>query len=324
MSMGRRAPALLWSGSVRGLRSIAAGWIFACGLAGCGAGDGGRAPVTVERVLAGSPEREASLRAALGAALERSAEFVDASGRLGALRLAVWLSASDQDGPLHAAAVGHGALEDAASPSPSALFLHVELEVPSDLRSQFDVPAITTRMRLPDTDPAAPALASAAEAALQVLNLRLGVARGRGDAAAALLGADDPELKLLALEWIRDHPGPGLADAVAGQLEQGDPEVVALALEVLTAIGEARHAAAVVRRVERSPALAREGYRALAVLGGADAVGFLRFAAANEDEPGLRAEAERALSAALAGPGERVAARSHGVDLPRVARGHRQ
>lgn len=314
--MGRRASALLWSGSVRGLRSIAAGWIFAWALAGCGAGDGGRLPVKVERVLAGSPERETSLRAALGAALERSKEFADAPGQLGALGVAAWLSASDQAGPLHAAAVGDA--------SPSALFLHVELEVPADLRSQFDVPAITTRMRLPDTDPSAPALASAAEAALQVLELRLGVARGHGDAAAALLGAEDPDLKLLALEWIRDHPGPGLADAVAGQLEQGEPEVVALALEVLTAIGEARHAAAVVRRVERSPALAREGYRALGVLGGADAVGFLRFAAANEDEPGLRAEAERALSAALAGPGERVAARSHGVDLPRVARGHRQ
>ena len=71
-------------------------------------------------------------------------------------------------------------------------------------------------------------------------------------------------------------------------------------------------------------ALAREGYATLAVLAGPDAVGFLRFAAANEDDLELQREAERALSAALAGSGERVPSRSHGVDLPRVARGHRQ
>ena len=277
--------------------------------------------MAIDRAVAGSPERDATLHAAVTAALDRSEEFADTPGRLGgALRLAAWLSASDQSGPAHAA----GAAGAAATAKPAALFLHVELEVPADLRAQFDVPAITARVALPDLEPGAPTLASAAEVALQVLGHRLGVARGRGEAAVALLGADDPELKLLALEWIRDHPGPGLADAVAGQMEQNDPQVVALALEVLTTIGEERHAAAVVRRAERSPALARAAYQALAVLGGADAVGFLRFAAANEDEPGLRAEAERALSAALAGPGERVAARSHGVDLPRVARGHRQ
>ena len=73
-----------------------------------------------------------------------------------------------------------------------------------------------------------------------------------------------------------------------------------------------------------APALAREGYATLAVLAGPDAVGFLRFAAANEDDLELQREAERALSAALAGSGERVPSRSHGVDLPRVARGHRQ
>src|SRR4029079_16911423 len=122
---------------------------------------------------------------------------------------------------------------------------------------------------------------------------------------------------------IRDHPGVGLADAVAGQLQHEQPQVVLLALEVLAVVGDERQAGAVVRRAERSPGLAREAYRTLAALGGPDAIGFLRFATNNEDEPGLRAEAERALAAALLGPGERVAARPLGVDLPRLARGHR-
>jgi len=299
-----------------GLRSITRLWVVALGLAGCGAADVGRSPVQVDRVVASSPDDEAALREAVTGALGRGREFAVASGGLGgALRLGVWLSASDQAGPQVSAAQ--------AELRPAAMFLHVELEVPAKLRSQFDVPTITAQAQLPGGVVSGAALASAAEAALAVLELRFELAAGRSEAAAALLQAEDPELRLLALEWVRDHPGAGLADAVAGQLEHESPQVVVLALEVLAVVGEERHAGAVVRRAERSPGLAREAYRALAALGGPDAVGFLRFATENEDEPGLRGEAERALAIALLGPGERVAARPLGVDLPRVARGHR-
>ena len=300
------------------LRSITRLWVVALGLTGCGADEVGRAPVTLDRVLASSPEDEAALREVVIDALGQSREFAATSGSLGtiggALRLGVWVSSSDQAGPLHAAAL--------AELRPAATFLHVELEVPARLRSQFDVPTITAQAEVPGGS-SRPALARAAEAALAVLELRLELAAGRADAAATLLQADDPELRLLALEWARDHPGVGLADAVAGQLEHEQPQVVLLALEVLAVVGDERQAGAVVRRAERSPGLASEAYRTLAALGGPDAVGFLRFATDNEDEPGLRAEAERALAAALQGPGERVAARPRGVDLPRVARGHR-
>jgi hypothetical protein len=298
------------------LRSITRLWVVALGLAGCGATDVGRAPVFVDRVVASSPGDEAVLREAVTGALGRGREFTAASGGLGgALRLGAWLSPSDQSGP-----------QSSMTPSelrPATLFLHIELEVPATLRSQFDVPTITAQAGLPDAAVSGPALAHAAGAALEVLELRLDLAAGKSEAAVGLLKAEDPEIRLLALEWVRDHPGVGLADAVAAQLESATPEVVVLALEVLAVVGDERHAGAVVRRVERSPGLAREGYRALAALGGPDAVGFLRFATDNEDEPGLRAEAERALATALLGPGERVAARSLGVDLPRVARGHR-
>lgn len=300
-----------------GLRRIAALWVVALGLAACGVEDGGRAPVLVDRVLAGSPADEAALREAVTAALATGQAFTAATGGLGALRLGAWLSPSDQGGAPRVVE------EEEAAPRPAAMFLHVELEVPARLRSQFDVPTITARVPLPDARPTDAALTSAAAAALAVLELRLELAAGRVEAAVALLQAEDPELRLLALEWARDHPAAGLADAVAVQLEHEQAQVVLLALEVLAALGDERHARAVVRRAERSPGLAREAYRALGALGGPDAVGFLRFATANEDEPSLRAEAERALATALAGPGERVAARPIGVDLPRLARGHR-
>jgi len=288
------------------------------GLLACGVGEAGRAPVEVERVMAATPELEAWLRTAVDTAMAGSADFMAGGGIGGALRLATWVSASDQ-------APGRDeAPRVAGLVAPAALFLHVELEVPATLRKQFDVPAITARARLLDTEPTAAQLAAAAGSALEVLGLRLALARGEPEAAALLLRSEDPELVLLALEWTRDHPSSLLADAVAGQVDSDDPRVIRLALEVLAEIGEARHAPVVVRRVERSLALAREGYRTLAVLGGPDAIGFLRFAAANEDESELRGEAERALDSALAGSGERVASRPHGVDLPRVARGHRQ
>lgn len=280
----------------------------------CGAPGPGRAAVAIERVTATSPELEGLVRTAIGEAVAGSPDFTSGGGRLGgALRLVGWVSASDQGGrPQVGGAV------------PTALFLYVELEVPAALRRQFDVPAITARAQLDGPVPSEAGLRAAAGAALEVLALRFALAGGDAEAAALLLRSEDPELVLLALEWTRDHPNPLLADAVALQVGHADLQVVKLALEVLAQIGEGRHASAVVRRVERWPALAREGYATLAVLGGPDAVGFLRFAAANEDDLELQREAERALNAALAGTGERVPTRPHGVDLPRVARGHRQ
>ena len=273
-----------------------------------------RTVVAIERVTATSPELEAMVTTAVGEALAGSPDFAVGGGRFAAaLRLVGWVSASDQGGQPRADVV-----------KPTALFLYLELEVPAALRRHFDVPAIAARARLDGLVPSAAGLRAAAAAALEVLALRFALAGGDAEAAMRLLRADDPELVLLALEWTRDHPSPLLADAVAEQVGNADLQVVRLALEVLTRVGDGRHASAVVRRVERWPALAREGYATLAVLGGPDAVGFLRFAATNEDDLELQREAERALSAALAGTGEHVAPRLHGVDLPKVARGHRQ
>lgn len=275
------------------MRRTLVAWVLGLGLFGCGGG-AGRHAVAVDRVVAG-PSDEAGVRAAIVDAVAASAAFV-AGDRGDALAL-------------HASLVPD---EEGGEPR-----LHLELSVPEDLRPQFDVAAIRASTAVDTT------AAAAATEALQILAWRLDLARGRSEAAIGLLGARDPEAALLALEWIRDHPGPALADAVAVRLEHDEPEVVLLALEVLALVGDARHASAVIRRVERWPGLAREAYRTLGALGGADAVGFLGFAAANEDEPTLQKEAERALAAALGDASARVAVRPVGVDLPRMVRGHR-
>jgi len=272
------------------MRHALASWALGLSL-GCGGADAARYNVDVERVVAAD---EAGLRAALATAVAASDEFAVGGSAPLALR------ASQVAG------------EDPGQPP----LLHLELAVPPDLQQQFDVPAIPASAKITST------VEAAAEAAVRTLALRLRLARGHSDAAVGLLGVDDPGTILLALEWIRDHPSSALADAVAARLDHDDPEVVILALDVLALVGDARHASAVIRRVERWPALAREAYRTLGALGGADAVGFLQFAAANEDEAALQKEAARALTAALSGTSDRVAVRPHGVDLPR--RGHRQ
>ena len=316
-------------------RSISAKWlqwatkwlhggalVAICVAPACGAREAGRVSVAVDQVVAATPAVREALAQAVEAALGESAAFVGEAGLGGALHLVAWVSASDQGGRPGERAPA--AVLPPGKAVPSALFLSLELEVPASLRPQFDVPTIVARTPLTSTEPTPAMLAAAATEALQTLALRLRLAQGEPEAAALLLRSEASESVLLALEWTRDHPDPQLADAVAAQVESVDPEVVRLAIEVLAEVGEARHAAVVVRRVERSPALAREGYSTLAMLGGPDAIGYLQFAAANEDERELRRQAEHALAVAVAGSRERVASRPHGVDLPRVARGHRQ
>ena len=146
-------------------RPIAAIWLsglLAVGSLACGPGDGGRTVVEIDRVDASSPALRAELQSAVGTALTDSLVFATGPGRLGgALRLAAWVSASDLGGPPQR---GTGVV-------PSALFLHLELEVPAELRKHFDVAAITARARLAELEPGPESLMAAARSALEVLEL---------------------------------------------------------------------------------------------------------------------------------------------------------
>jgi hypothetical protein len=140
--------------------------------------------------------------------------------------------------------------------------------------------------------------------------------RGR-PAALELLGADDSQLVVLALMWIRDHPSRDVADAVAELLEHEDDTVALMAIECLGLVGTEAHAAALVRSLRLGDrAHAHRGYEALASLGGPHARGFLEFAARNEDDPSLAAAARRALDTVRSGAADRT-----GDPVPR---GHRR
>lgn len=113
--------------------------------------------------------------------------------------------------------------------------------------------------------------------------------RRQGDRAARrLLRGTDPELVLLALEWASVHRRPALADVIRARLSDPDPRVVAAALEAMAGIGTESDVPAMVAAARLSDREATVRlYESLGAIGGIQAIGFLDFAARNEDDPDL-------------------------------------
>lgn len=268
--------------------------------------DEGRTPVRVGDLFQGEGEGLATeLRTALTSELAASPRFTWTE-RPGALRA-------------EASLLREGAEE--------RWVLRVELEVPPELRRGFAVSTITGAARAgtgPDT-PGPAALREAAARALRRLEAQCQLAAGDLAGLEALLTAEEPEQVLVGLRFVRDRHEVALADRLVPLLRNADPRVRIATLDVLAGVGAPDHAAAIIRSLELHDRQGtREAYRALGQLGGAESVGFLQFAAANEDDPALRVEAERALSSALAAEESRARAGEGRVDLPKLARGHRQ
>ncbi|MDC0720042.1 HEAT repeat domain-containing protein [Nannocystis bainbridge] len=275
--------------------------------AACGDSDGGRYPVRLSLALPSEAvDLEGAVSEALQAALRDSAIFApdDATGST-----------------VH----GEASLTREAPEAPWVL--HVGMAVPADLRSKFAVSAITTSASAGKDAfrPSMTALVDAARRAITGLEAQCRLARGDASGLEVLLASGEPSQLLVALRYVGDREAREHAGQLLPLLRSEDARVRVAALDVLGMVGTRDHAAAIVREAHRlDPEATREAYRALARLGGADAVGFLRFAAANEDDPELRAEAERALSSALSGKPPSAAEVPRGVDLPKLARGHRQ
>lgn len=205
------------------------------------------------------------------------------------------------------------------------LYLQAQLEVPSELRATLG-PVIHATVLLEREGADASSLdddvITAASRAFAVLETRFALARGNHDAVRSLLRAEDPELVVLALEWIREHAPATFSRDVAELLGHDDERVTSLAVECLGYADDPGYARLIIhhaRPMQRN--YTREVYRALARLRGPEALGYLRFAAANEDDEALREEAERSLRHALTGiPAESSASR---VAAQRLARGHR-
>ncbi len=215
----------------------------------------------------------------------------------------------------------------AEQPGPGAardLIVGLRLETPTDLGPRLGEDGLEANVLLErESGPTSLAqdLNLAVERAVGVLEARVGLARGEARRVNELLAASDPELVVLALEWIRDRRSPGDADSVAALLDHSDERVGLLAIEALGVIGGPEHVHGLLRGVRLSdPGQAHRAYEALARLGGPDAKAFLEFAARNEDEPERRQAATRAL-ARLTDEGSSVVE----AQPPQVpSRGHRQ
>jgi hypothetical protein len=203
------------------------------------------------------------------------------------------------------------------------LFLQAEIDAPTGLRGRLGA-RLSASVLLEREDEASLAedVTIAAGRALAVLEARLLLAQDDEAAARRLLADEDAELVILALEWVRERAPVSFAPATAALVSHEDERVAGLAIECLGYAEDPSYARLIIRQaqlIRRGPT--REAYRALARLGGHEALGFLRFAAANEDDSILREEAERALRAALVGDPWRRS--SPQETATRLARGHR-
>lgn len=184
-------------------------------------------------------------------------------------------------------------------PTAEVLRVELELEAPAELIAalgerfeatvEFERPggAIDIERDLP----------IALERAVAVLQARVELARGQPEAVQRLLADADPEMVLLALDWVTDGRRREHLPSVRPLLEHAEPRVAVRAVECVGDLGGPQDVPALVAAA-RLVDQAHTGrlYEALAALGGPDAEGFLGFAARNEDNPALAEIAQRALA----------------------------
>ena len=139
--------------------------------------------------------------------------------------------------------------------------------------------------------------------ALGILDARVALRRGEVARVPALLASRDPQLVLLALEWVRREGGEDMLPDVLRALRHEHPDVVVAAMETVASIGGPEHVGAILHRAPLlQVASAFRLYETLGRLGGPEAEAFLGFARRNEEDPALRSAADRALQSARARP----------------------
>jgi len=269
--------------------------------------------------------------------IERVQQRLDDGGVIDEARLVLTLSeAIGEHAGLRVAGPGHrgpalGAevwfQEQVAEDGAREVYLQAQIEVPTELRPVLG--AVIHATVILERDGVSEGLldddvAAATARAFAVLDTRLALARGDHEVVRGLLEVGDPELVILALEWIRENTPAEFAEDIVGLLAHTDERVTALAVECLGYAADAAMVGPIIRHARpMSRTQTREVYRALARLRGPEALGYLRFAAANEDDSLLREEAERSLRLALTGIPAEPSMRPHDP-TDRLARGHRQ
>ncbi len=284
-------------------------------LAACGGSppDGGGAdetyPVRIALVREGAEGRRVApgeLEPAFERAFESTPRFALASTDDRALSAQVWY---------HTAPAEHGG---------RAVELSVRVEAPAELRHELGEDALEATVSLdrPHTEGPSEDLGVALGLALHVLDARLQLAAGDEDEVGRLLQSEDPALRILAMEWVRDHRLVEQLDGCVTSLGDEDLEVASVAVECVAAVGDERQVPVLLGHLRLAdPGHTQRVYEALAELGGDKALDFLKFAARNEDDPDRRTTAREALARLES---------SGGAPAPRLARlrptprGHRR
>jgi len=155
--------------------------------------------------------------------------------------------------------------------------------------------------------------------AIEVLDAKVALLRDEESVVGRLLADPDPELRIMAIQWVTRSGRRDLLDPVVQRLADPDPRVAAEALDCLGSLGAPEHAGPMVASARLSDRNhTGHLYMALGALGGAQAQGFLDFAARNEDDPDLASLAQKSLTQALVGPPKPAHATTGSI-----ARGHR-
>ena len=175
----------------------------------------------------------------------------------------------------------------------------LRMDVPPDLTGVLDeLEAVVEVERAQGDSAIREDLPMAAERAAAVLDAKVQLARAP-QTVQQLLRSPDPELALIALDWVEAQRVRSAASVVADMLRHPDDRVMLRAVEVLGVVGSTSEVGTLIAAARLSDR-AHTGrlYEALAALGGPEAEGFLGFAARNEDDPALARLAERALGEA--------------------------
>jgi len=222
------------------------------------------------------------------------------------------------DGPELAAEVRYAAL--AAADGVPVLRVEVDVDPPVEARLATELSATVELARAEGTIEMQRDLPVALERAVAVLDAHITLARGGAEHRAVLLADPDEEIVLLGLDWVEAHRARELADAVAALADHPSERVALRAVECIGVVGGPEHARILVRRPRVGDAAhANRLYETLANLGGDHAIGFLEFAARNEEDPDLAKLAQRALARIRAAPLQGGDTR----DAEAAARGHR-
>lgn len=188
------------------------------------------------------------------------------------------------------------------------LLLEWSMETPTAIRGDFpqttlDIAVFVVNQSRDSSSISINDLGQALERTMAVIDAHFDLSAQAEIAAKQLLGEENSDLIVLALEWSLRKGARSLAPEVVKLLGHSNPDVAIAAVETLGSIGNSGHVSSIIHHLRLGDlGHAIRGYEALARLGGIEAQSFLEFAARNEDSAEGRNAAIRAFKISKSRP----------------------